>query len=158
MFWPNMNLLLVASALLFEFSKLKRRWAVNSGWNLVGNKRQPSGQQPAGFCLGHEVQVIEVTLRAGLDNLTEHRSASGVQQSPLFWPLQSCAKWKKRKGLQGNWDSGRFCPLRWSESGWMNDLGPSEADAHPTQCWAQGPRHIPGADILKEIVGCGWRF
>lgn len=31
MFWPNINLLLAASALLVEFSKLKRRCAMNVG-------------------------------------------------------------------------------------------------------------------------------
>lgn len=31
MFWPNTNLLLGASALLVEFSRLRRRWAVSAG-------------------------------------------------------------------------------------------------------------------------------
>lgn len=71
MFWPNTNLLLGASALLAEFSRLRRRRAVSAGVG-AGDRRRSSRSWPTGFCSGHEVWVTKVTLGAKINNPTEH--------------------------------------------------------------------------------------
>lgn len=61
-----------------------------------------------------------------------------------------------RKDWAGSW-CRRVQASLGPEAGTVGDHGP-EAEALPIQGWAPGPRRRPGADVLKEVVGGGWRF
>lgn len=74
----------------------------------MGNKRQLSCHWPTGFCSGHKVLVIEVTLRAGLDNPIELRSCLNCPSEFTVLAPPQLDQVGKKEGTRGQLEFWRI--------------------------------------------------